>query len=324
MSFSRMRTMIDAAHRESGTPKSIIFFDMILCAVRYNIGYLDYKVFGFAKIRGKNRRTFMTMNHNLSLVRKLNDPKYYEVFDDKLIFNRRFGEFIRRSFIDLRECTPDGLREFCSGRETVFAKQPQTFGGQGISRVRVSEVEDYGELYGRLCENKQYLVEETIVQHEEMNRLCPTSVNTVRIVTLVVDSQPHFMYALVRMGNGRGSVDNISSGGLYTPVNGEGLLTKPAFCDKTGEYYDCHPVSGTRFEGFRIPFFDEAVQMCKRAALVEPHMRYIGWDAAITPDGPLLVEGNNFPSYDMVQNHRHIDGNTGILPLFEKTIGDKI
>lgn len=62
--------------------------------------------------------------------------------------------------------------------------------------------------------------------------------------------------------------------------------------------------------------------MCCRAAFVEPHMRYVGWDVAITPDGPVFVEGNNLPGYDMVQNSRHRD--EGVLPLFKAKLGDDI
>ena len=45
------------------------------------------------------------------------------------------------------------------------------------------------------------------------------------------------VYALVRMGMGGVCVDNVSSGGMYAPVNEHGQLYRPAFCDKTGKYY---------------------------------------------------------------------------------------
>ena len=48
----------------------------------------------------------------------------------------------------------------------------------------------------------------------------------------------------------------------------------------------------------------------------------IGWDVAITPDGPVLVEGNNLPGYDMCQNAGHVD--EGMLPRFEKLLGRPI
>ena len=85
-----------------------------------------------------------------------------------------------------------------------------------------------------------------------MNKLCPDSVNTVRIVTLVTAQGAQMVYALVRMGMGGVCVDNVSSGGMYAPVNEHGQLYRPAFCDKTGKYYERHPVTGTEITGFQI------------------------------------------------------------------------
>ena len=48
--------------RESHRPRLLILIDMLWCVVRYGIGYLDYKVFGFAFIHGEARKTFMTMD----------------------------------------------------------------------------------------------------------------------------------------------------------------------------------------------------------------------------------------------------------------------
>ena len=114
-----------------------------------------------------------------------------------------------------------------------------------------------------------------------MNKLCPDSVNTVRIVTLVTAQGAQMVYALVRMGMGGVCVDNVSSGGMYAPVNEHGQLYRPAFCDKTGKYYERHPVTGTEITGFQIPLFDQALELCRTASRrVEAHLKYIGWDVA--------------------------------------------
>lgn len=45
--------------------------------------------------------------------------------------------------------------------------------------------------------------------------------------------------------------------------------------------------------GFRVPYWDEAVEFVKALALVLPDTHYCGWDIAITEDGPLMIEGNS-------------------------------
>ncbi len=312
---------INTIHKETGKNRFIMFFDMIWCIFRYSIGYLDYRVFGFAMIKGKNRRTFMNMNDNLIISKKLNDREYFPKFDNKALFDECFNEYIGREYLDLTKSTADDLKSFCQGKETVFAKAVNDFGGQGITKEKITADTDYNELYKRLTDNRQLLVEETLVQHEKMNMLSPSSINTIRMVTLLHNGQVHFMYALVRMSNGSNCVDNICSGGMYVSIGADGIIRKNAFCDATGLYYEKHPFTGTQFSGFEIPMFSEAVEMCKKAALVEQHVGYIGWDVAITPDHPVLVEGNTLPSYDMCQNYGHIDNKTGIKPRFTAILG---
>lgn len=325
MSFKTMFSIIDQIHDELGQAKIVTFIDMVYCALTANIGYLDYHVFGFAKVKGAKRKTFMTMNQNLSLVRQVNNPESFKIFDNKVLFFDHFGDLAGRGFLNIEGKTAEDLAEFCKGKSVVFAKQTETFGGQGITREPLDESTDYKALFAKLTENKQYLIEDAIVQHEKMNELYSGSVNTLRMVTLVDnDKKPHFMYALIRMGQKGAKVDNISSGGMYAPVNENGIITHAAFCDKEGICHDIHPTSGTKLVGFEIPYFTEAVELVKKAATVIPDMRYIGWDVAITENGPILVEGNNFPSYDMVQNYRHRDGDEGIKAKFEEVMGIKM
>ena len=320
-SLRRMNQNIQEIHRQTGKNRVFLFCDMVWCALHYGVGYLDYHVFGFARNRGKNRKTFMTMSHNIGLTRLVNDRSLYPIMNDKIRFLETYGAFIGRAYLDLRTCGAAELREFCEAHKVVFAKPISDFGGTGVERLVSGEVSDWDGLYARLTGGKQYLVEEAITQHPDMARLCPDSVNTLRMVTVVLEGTPRFLYALLRMGSGRSHVDNISSGGMYTLVGPEGELAFPAFCDKTGLYYDRHPATETVFQGFRVPCFRQAQELCLQAATTEPRLGYIGWDVAVTPEGPILVEGNVLPGYDMAQNARfHPDGQ-GLLPTFEKILG---
>lgn len=283
---------------------------------RYGIGYLDYMTFGFAYIRKDKRTTFMTMDDNLSLARRLNNSDANPVFTDKLNFNRTFSDFLKRDFVDLNDGL-DKFSEFCKGKTCFFAKEPVSFGGLGVMKVSL-EGKNSEELYKELMDKKLYLAEEAIVQHDEMNKLCARSVNTIRIVTLLSDKgNPNFVYALIRVGSGKNDVDNVTSGGMYTLLSPQGVITHPMFCDKTVSYYTEHPHNGFKFTGFQVPYFAEALELCKKAAKIEPRMRYVGWDVAITPSGPVLVEGNNLPGYDMCQNHRFHDSGEGMKAAFE-------
>lgn len=323
LSFSRMNQQIKQVHSESGKASVLIFFDMVWCSIRYGVGYLNYHVFGFADKHGAIRKTYMTEAENLSLVRRLNDRNYYKYFCDKSVFNRTFSDYIGRQWLDLLECDADAFAQFCADKDTLFAKPVGRCGGSGVRKIICSEIKDFGSLYNELRENEQVLVEQAIRQHPDMDRLYSGSVNTLRIVTLLdANRNPHIMYSLLRVGQGGSCVDNISSGGMYTAVNDDGSLKEVAFCDKTGQYYRTHPDTKIDFSSFVVPYFKNAQELCKRAASVETHIGYVGWDVAITPNGPILVEGNIIPGYDMCQNSAFAEH--GILPEFRKvTDGQK-
>ena len=324
-SFKRMYRNAGVAAKESGRSRISVLFDMIRCILFRGVGYLDYIVFGFADIGKDKRDTYMTMSHNQALVHMLNDRDYYYVFDDKLAFNERFAKYLKRGFIDLRKTDAEGLSEFCSGKTSVFAKQPESYGGLGVERVSLSSDTDYASLYDRLMDEKKYDIEETAVQDPELDRLCPGCICTLRVVTILHEGVPSVVYTLLRMGSGTSYVDNVTSGGMYTLVNMEdGTLAEYAFCDKTASYYDRHPATGVLFKGFKVPQYREALDMCLEAALVEPHMGYVGWDVGITVNGPAFMEGNNLPGYDMCQNKKFHPDHIGILPTVEKILGEKI
>ena len=86
--------------------------------------------------------------------------------------------------------------------------------------------------------------------------------------------------------------------------------------DKNKNLYEIHPQTGTAIKGFKFPYWEEAVQMCKEASKVVPQMRYIGWDICFTPSGPAIVEGNEYPGHDIYQLPEHTPNKIGMMPIF--------
>lgn len=323
-SVRRLFSFAALAAKEADRNPIPVFFDVIYCIFRYGVGYQDYRVFGFAKRSAAQRRTYFTYGHNVTMTRMLNDPEWCVELDDKSRFYTRFRAYMGRDWMDLRRVSAQQLAEFCRGKKDIFVKVMDDFGGAGAERIPVSADTDFEKLYARLTESRQFLVEELICQHPQMNLLCPDSVNTIRIVTVATEQAVEIAYALVRIGHGGKAVDNVCAGGMYTVVDENGVLPFPAFCDRDACYYEAHPVTGTPFPGFRIPYYPQALELCRRAAREVPQLGYVGWDVAITPDGPVMVEGNNFPGYDMPQNWKFCPDGIGLLPRMEKLAGREI
>ncbi|MBQ6559863.1 MAG: hypothetical protein IJL85_03435 [Erysipelotrichaceae bacterium] len=323
-SFQRLFNNAKAVHEYSHKPTLLILADMAQCILRDHIGYMEYNLFHFVGKAQKLRDTYVTFDYSQHLFKTLNDPEYLPLFNDKLSFNKIFKEYLGREFLDVSEASFDDFVVFCKGKNKIFAKPNDSCSGKGIYRnFAIDKDTNLKELYGYL-KDKHLFVEDSIVQHEKMSMLHSSSINTVRVTT-VLDKKDtaHVMYALQRIGIGDMSVDNVGSGGIYTVLSEDGRIVNPCWSDKTISTYTEHPTSGMPLIGFEVPYFKEALELCRKAALVEKHIRYVGWDIAISDKGPIIVEGNPLPGYDMPQNYFVTNKDTGLKPAFEEILNQE-
>ena len=86
--------------------------------------------------------------------------------------------------------------------------------------------------------------------------------------------------------------------------------------------YTEHPETHHKFVGEQLPMTQEAIALAFTAARRLPQVAYVGWDIAITPNGPALIEGNPFPGHDLLQLPPHAPDGIGVLPEFREIIPD--
>jgi hypothetical protein len=60
------------------------------------------------------------------------------------------------------------------------------------------------------------------------------------------------------------------------------------------EWFDRHPITGAAVTGRVVPCWPEIAALGVKAHRIVPERVMIGWDVAVTPDGPVLLEGNSF------------------------------
>lgn len=320
MDTKKMRATAGRVAAESGRPKAVIMADMVWCGLRYEAGYSDYALFHMWSMNGAQRATVLTRGKNNRYVRALNRPEDMHYFAQKADFLRAFAPYVKRRWLDLRQAGAKELEEMVRDLGVVLVKPQDATHGDGVEKLRAEEVEDYAQLYARLVERGQTLCEEVIRQHPELDRLWPGCINTVRLVTICKDGVGHIVASFLRVGSGPKPVDNFNSGGMVVPLDPE---TGTVLCDavnKAGERFNVHPGTGTPFAGFRVPLWAEVTALVREAAGVIPGVRYVGWDVAVTPEGPVLVEGNQYPGHDIYGLPGQSPERMGVLPSFEKVL----
>lgn len=305
------------AQKVSKAPLPVLIVDMLWCSVKYDMGFRDYAVWDIRLLNAKERATWMTHPKSFRITRMYNTPEGRAKLEDKRRFAIEYADLLGRETIDLRDVDDAALGAFLARHPKVLAKPLDGHGGGGITLHE--NVTDAAAFRAEVTAAGQSIVDEFIVQHPDMSALYPDSVNTVRMITFLgKDDTVHLLAAVLRIGNGD-VIDNFASGGMFTMLDEHGTALYPGV-DKQSNVYPSHPVTGTPIVGFTVPMYDQVWELTQQLARRTPEAPYVGWDLAITPNGPVVIEGNHNSS--VFQPKPSASGvRTGLLPVYQAAVG---
>ena len=156
----------------------------------------------------------------------------------------------------------------------------------------------------RILLSADYLIQERIVQHPKLSALCSTTLNSIRLQT-VMDSEGNVIPfgAGLRMGREGSFVDNWAKGGIFVGINPEtGKLRSRGFLKpQYGTSTFCHLDSKITFEDYEIPFYHEAERLAVRLHQYLYRCHSVGWDIAISENGPVFIEANGLWEISLIQ-----------------------
>lgn len=283
-----------------------ILLSVLNSFLRFNTAFLDYFYFDFPNKSLKEQATYADTLSLYRIQKKLNRKEAIMVFKDKVLFYKIFSEFTSHAYFLPGRQSEQAFAQWLSQHnpEYIIAKNSTGQVGAGIEKFKVSlhnqayriGVMEIPEFYRYLKKVKLDLVEECIVQHDILQQIYPSSLNTIRVITLVTDQQEvNVLGAIIRIGLDK-VIDNFDAGGISAKINmksglieGPALLKDPRFKLKD----NLHPITGSVICGQTVPFWNATLEMVKKAALQVPEVRTVGWDVAITNEGPFLLEGNH-------------------------------
>ncbi len=154
----------------------------------------------------------------------------------------------------------------------------------------------------QLLDNSKYtplLFEERITQTEQISKINPSSVNTVRFMTaLYPNKEVKVIATFMKIGRKGSDVDNAGGGGnvdCAIDVNSGSCyntLQFNSFADI--KHVKNHPDTNTTIEGLIIDNWSNIVEQVKGYQSRIPYLKMIGWDVALTDEGPVIIEINNW------------------------------
>lgn len=307
-------------HRDGAKPWLQRYLELTYTWLRWGSASPIYYAQAVHKRGASVRRDFLAYSAFRALrdQRNLTDSEGLEgnrVLRDKAAFQTHFGHRGLPVPSTLLRCSDRRLDEaVASCRQSLTALNPPrpfpqrvffkpTRGIKGLGNFAVTIREDGFEASdgaprdtGAILEG-DWLVQELLDQHPAAARLHPSSLNTLRIITYRSRSGGIRVFlSYLRIGLGGRVVDNAAAGGVIVPVDLEsgqlaatGLLVK----DEHATPLAAHPTSGIAFGGHLLPATQQCLAIAIRAHEAVPALHSVGWDLALTPGGPVLLEGND-------------------------------
>lgn len=237
--------------------------------------YVEEKLVDKSYIRGLCDKNIMPLllpwaKHPRTLVRRLN------------------GKYLDENFNRITE--KDAVRILMENRfDGAVIKLCRSSGGKGVTFVSEDTTED--EIRTALRESYYITVQAVVTQHPEMAKMNPTSVNTIRVMTIMIGGKPQVVSAVVRIGGLNSRVDNFHSGGMSCGIRPDGSLKEFA-CNMIGDRFTVHP-NGFVFAEGKVPNFDLICETVKRMHNCLPMFGVISWDICLDEAcEPVLIEYN--------------------------------
>lgn len=307
---------------KSGVPKARQFVQQMTLYLRHAVRPKDY--YQYMLYRKDMRREAGMFIYHVQMARLMNtlaediSSRDAEIIRDKVRFWHHCqesdlatipiyavvdGQNTRWLDLNINGCFPT-----CN----LFSKPADWGQGLGIKTWEHVEASTYRDAKGaqissdvlieRLQAQSQKLQRRIIVQPQVKNSadleqlVGSSSLCSARIITIrKPQGKAEFLIAMAGLPAGKGNGSNFSSGALGAPVDGtSGALGKARYkqLSRVIESYERHPSTGRLIAGFKLPDWDEAVNLAVAAHESFPRIAFVGWDVAFTNYGPVLIEGN--------------------------------
>lgn len=272
--------------------------DMIRSLFRYGSYYNEYFLFGYEGKDAAYRDGFITEGIRMSYYPRMNDPKNTNMLENKYLTYQKFRDFYGRDVLRIKkgaQPTPaalEALRDFTQAHPRYIVKPVYAAFGKGVHTESIADY-PYPEAAHAAYSAHGAILEEIIEQGEELARIHPQSVNTLRIPTVVLQTAACGS-SIRRCASDAATASSTTSApaaSAHSSTPRPGCICSDG-ADKKGRRYAAHPDTGVRFNGYRLPEWDKAVAMVTTAAHMVPGNHYCGWDLAYSTHGWCMVEAN--------------------------------
>lgn len=239
----------------------------------------------------------------------LNDYRYARVFADKALIESiadRTGSIVPETVAVCSDSKyfdhnrrPISYEKFCqtlmnAHHDIVLKPTVDSSSGKNIQFVHVDELSDIQRIIPQMGDN--FIAQYTIKPHPTFASLNQSSINTLRVITYILNDDIYHMPIACRMGSTDSSVDNIHAGGLVIGISDNGQMLDTAYQLGYGDRnvsFTKHPKTGVVFSEINLPSMKEVIESAYKAHCKLPRIGIVSWDYTVDDHGmPVLIEAN--------------------------------
>ena len=294
--YHRLIKSMRWVHAQHGKGYLALAGDILGCSVKYTTSFKEYFMYRFFNHDRATRGTYAGSGVMHRFTTQMNDRQRWDIFRSKALFYQHFGQLMGRQCLYLQESTPEAFAfaDWIAERPLVVAKPNYGARGRSVAFVDTTRVRPE-EIFATLLRKGQDFIEEPIRQHEALQKLNPSCVNTIRVITICTETEVDVIGTVMRLGVGGSQVDNMFTGGIAAPVDpATGQVYHAALSNAPwSPHYEVHPDTQEPILGFQVPLWGSVLELARCAARIVPGVRTVGWDIAVTSAGAILVEGND-------------------------------
>lgn len=302
-----------------------ILFDYIHLYRTKGLTRDEYHDYEFEKRGEEFKRTFLGLNEQRFYLDFLNPIKYYSLSRNKFLAHKILEDTgVRKSELycyyqpegqifdsdEIASSVADACRILKQkGAKQCVIKDTENSHGEGVMVVKAIEYLDddcklnyfngKSAMLSEILGKHPLIFESLIKQTAQFASFNSSSVNTVRFMTtLYPNGEAKVIATFIKIGRAGSCVDNAGAGGnVDVSVDVQSGEIKYAIqydgWRKITEI-EKHPDSGTQLNGVVIENWEQIKAEVVRFQQAMPWCKAAGWDIAITDDGPLVIEVNDF------------------------------
>ena len=261
----------------------------------------------YSQMNGMSSDRYVSMDlYYFYILPCLNRREFSRAYADKTIYNELFRGVPQPTpivknrnghFFDV-EGTPidrtDAFRLVASyGKEAIIKPTIETGEGKNVGLLDCADDRAVAKAFTDY--KGDFIVQERMKQHEDIARLNPKCLNTMRILTYRrLDGKVIHMKdrTFLRIGGAGSWWDNMTGGSRVCRVFDDGR-----YGDRLGRYKNMTTISfQEKYGNVRVPNMPDAIDFAKKLHERLPFFDYVGWDITIGVDGrPFFIEYNLSP-----------------------------